>query len=158
VGRKRLAKIHQILLVKIAKLRGRKWGNVFASGLARVAISEGGRWVVVVDGELCGWKYPRLSLVHTRICARDKTQYRRRINLYSPGIKLIAGAYPIYSPGVKITLEGVAPAHIIPGAYEIYSPVVSQLPDAYGLYAPGINIPMGLLSRCGPTSQYHWRI
>jgi hypothetical protein len=77
--------------------------------------------------ESFGWKYPRLSLAHTRICARDKTQYRRCINLYSPGIKLITGAYPIYSPGVKITLEGVAPAHLIPGAYEIYSPMVSQL-------------------------------
>jgi hypothetical protein len=43
VGRKRLAKIHQILLVKIAKLGGRKWENEFGSALARVAISEGGR-------------------------------------------------------------------------------------------------------------------
>jgi hypothetical protein len=40
VGRKRLAKIHQILLVKIAKLGGVKWGNVFASGLAQVAIGN----------------------------------------------------------------------------------------------------------------------
>jgi hypothetical protein len=56
VGRKKLAKIHQILLVKIAKLGGEKWGNEFGSGLARVAISEGGggRWVVVV-GEEFGW-------------------------------------------------------------------------------------------------------
>jgi hypothetical protein len=46
VGRKRLDKIHQILLVEIANLRGGKWGNEFGSGLARVAISEGGRWVV----------------------------------------------------------------------------------------------------------------
>jgi hypothetical protein len=52
VGRKILAKIHQILLVKIAKLGGGKWGNEFGSGLARVAISEGGRWVVVVGEEL----------------------------------------------------------------------------------------------------------
>jgi hypothetical protein len=43
VGRKRLAKIHQILLVKIAKLGGGKWGNKFGGGLAQVAISEGGR-------------------------------------------------------------------------------------------------------------------
>jgi hypothetical protein len=43
VGRKRLVKIHQILLVKIAKLGGEKWGNEFGGGLARVAISEGGR-------------------------------------------------------------------------------------------------------------------
>jgi hypothetical protein len=42
VGRKRLGKIHQILLVKIAKLGGGKWGNEFGGGLARVAISEGG--------------------------------------------------------------------------------------------------------------------
>jgi hypothetical protein len=48
VGRKRLAKIHQILLVKIAKSGGGKWGNEFGSALARVAISEGERWVVVV--------------------------------------------------------------------------------------------------------------
>jgi hypothetical protein len=40
-------------LVKIAKLGGGKWGNEFGSGLARVAISEGERWVVVVGGELC---------------------------------------------------------------------------------------------------------
>jgi hypothetical protein len=40
MDRKRLAKIHQILLVKIAKLEGGKWGNVFASGLARVAIGN----------------------------------------------------------------------------------------------------------------------
>jgi hypothetical protein len=52
VGRKRLTKIHQILLVKIAKLEGGKWENEFGSGLARVAISEGGRWVVVVGGEI----------------------------------------------------------------------------------------------------------
>jgi hypothetical protein len=48
VVRKRLAKIHQILLVKIAKLGGGKWGNEFGCGLARVAISEGG-------GEGDGW-------------------------------------------------------------------------------------------------------
>jgi hypothetical protein len=52
VGRKRLDKIHQILLVKIAKLGGGKWGNEFGSGLARVAISEGGRSVVVIGEEL----------------------------------------------------------------------------------------------------------
>jgi hypothetical protein len=40
MGRKRLAKIHQILLVKIAKLGGEKWGNEFGSGLARVAIGN----------------------------------------------------------------------------------------------------------------------
>jgi hypothetical protein len=51
VGRKRLTKIYQILLVKIAKLGGGKWGNEFGSGLPRVAISEGGRWVVVVGGK-----------------------------------------------------------------------------------------------------------
>jgi hypothetical protein len=52
VDRKRLAKIYQILLVKIAELGGGKWGNEFGSGLARVAISEGERWVVVVGEEL----------------------------------------------------------------------------------------------------------
>jgi hypothetical protein len=41
VGRKRLTKIYQISLVKIAKLGGGKWGNEFGSSLARVAISEG---------------------------------------------------------------------------------------------------------------------
>jgi hypothetical protein len=116
VGRKRLTKIHQILLVKIAKLGGGKWGNEFGSGLAQVAISEGGRWVVVVGGEF-RWKYPKLSLAHTLICAGDNAQYRRRIDTYSPGIRFIAGAQPTYSPGVKITLEGVASAHLIPGAY-----------------------------------------
>jgi hypothetical protein len=50
VGRKRLTKIHQILLVKIAKLGEGKWENEFASGLAQVVIIEGGRWVVVVVG------------------------------------------------------------------------------------------------------------
>jgi hypothetical protein len=39
-GRKILAKIHQILLVKIAKLGGGKWGNEFGSALARVAIGN----------------------------------------------------------------------------------------------------------------------
>jgi hypothetical protein len=90
VGRKRLTKIYQILLVKIAKLGGGKWGNEFGSGLARVAISEGVRWVVV-GGEL-GWKYPRLSLEHTLICARDNALYCRCIGTYSLGIKFIAGA------------------------------------------------------------------
>jgi hypothetical protein len=52
MGRKRWTKIYQILFVKIAKLGGGKWGNEFGSGLARVEISEGGRWVVVVGGEL----------------------------------------------------------------------------------------------------------
>jgi hypothetical protein len=37
-GRNRLAQIHQILLIKIAKLGGGKWGNEFGSALARVAI------------------------------------------------------------------------------------------------------------------------
>jgi hypothetical protein len=94
VGRKRLAKIHQIFLVKIAKLGGRKWGNEFGSGLARVAISEGGgaRWVVVVVGGEFGWTYPRLSLVHKLICAGDNSLYRRRIVTNSPGINFIAGA------------------------------------------------------------------
>jgi hypothetical protein len=78
-------------LVKIAKLGGGKWGNEFGSGLARVAISEGGRWVVVVGGEF-GWKYPRLSLAHMLICNGDNSQYRRRIGIYSPRIKFIAGA------------------------------------------------------------------
>jgi hypothetical protein len=91
VGRKRLAKIHQILLVKIAKLGGGKWGNEFGSGLARVAINEGGRWVVVIGGEF-GWKYPRLSLEHKLICAGDNSVYRRRIGTYLPGVKVIAGA------------------------------------------------------------------
>jgi hypothetical protein len=36
-GRRRLAKIHQILLVKIAKLGGGNWGKEFGSELARVA-------------------------------------------------------------------------------------------------------------------------
>jgi hypothetical protein len=40
VGSKRLAKIHQILLVKISKLGEGKWGNEFGSGLARVAIGN----------------------------------------------------------------------------------------------------------------------
>jgi hypothetical protein len=40
VGRKRLTKIHQIFLVKIAKLGGGMWGNDFGSGLARVAIGN----------------------------------------------------------------------------------------------------------------------
>jgi hypothetical protein len=80
MGRKRLAKIHQILLVKIAKLGGGKWGNEFGGGLARVAISEGGgRWVVVVVGGEFGWKYLRLSLVHKLVCAGDNPLYRWRI-------------------------------------------------------------------------------
>jgi hypothetical protein len=91
VGRKRLTKIYQVLLVKIAKLGGGKWGNEFGSGLARVAISEEGRWVVVVGGEF-GRKYPKLSLAHTLICAGDNALYRRRIGTYSPGVKFIAGA------------------------------------------------------------------
>jgi hypothetical protein len=84
VGRKRLTKIHKILLVKIAKLGEGMWGNEFGSGLARVAISEGGRWVVVVGGEF-GWKYPRLSLAHKLICAGDNAHYRRRIGLIRQG-------------------------------------------------------------------------
>jgi hypothetical protein len=39
-GRKRLAKIHQILLIKIAKLGGGKWGNEFESASAQVAIGN----------------------------------------------------------------------------------------------------------------------
>jgi hypothetical protein len=74
------------------------------------------------------------ALAGNIICARDKTQYRRRTGCCSPGIQLIAGAYSIYSPGVIITLEGVAPAHLIPGAYEISSPVVSQLSLAHTGY------------------------
>jgi hypothetical protein len=38
-GRKRLARIHQILFIKIDKLGGGKWGNEFGSALARVAIA-----------------------------------------------------------------------------------------------------------------------
>jgi hypothetical protein len=104
VGRKRLAKIHQILLVKIAKLGGGKWGNEFGSALARVAISEGERWVVVVGEGVRSWleKYPRLSLAHRTVCARGKA--------------LIAGAYYVDSPGVIISLAGwaeptLSPAH-----------------------------------------------
>jgi hypothetical protein len=81
VGRKRLANMHQILLVKIAKLGGGKWGNEFGGGLIRVAISEGGgggRWAVVVGGEF-GWKYPRLSLAHKLVCTGDNPLYRRCI-------------------------------------------------------------------------------
>jgi hypothetical protein len=96
--------------------------------------------------------------VHTRICAGDKTQYRRRIGHCLPGIKLITDAYYIYSPGVTITLEGVALAHLIPGAYELSSPVVSQVSPAHMGCMRGINIPKGHLSRCGPTSQYRRRI
>jgi hypothetical protein len=68
VGRKRLAKIHQILLVKITKLGGGKWGNEFGYGLARVAISEGGRWVVVVGEELWLKISQVIPSAYTHIC------------------------------------------------------------------------------------------
>jgi hypothetical protein len=77
-GRKRLAKIHQILLVKIAKLGGGKWGNKFGSALARVVIgkSEGGRWVVVVVGEGVGsalaGKRSQVIPAHLSICTGGK--------------------------------------------------------------------------------------
>jgi hypothetical protein len=99
-----------------------------------------------------GWKYPKLSLAHTRICTGDKTQYHRHIGRCSPGIKLITGAYYIYSPGV-----GPSPPY--PRRIRAqFASGKSIIPGAYGLYAPGINIPKGRLSRCEPTSQYHWRI
>jgi hypothetical protein len=91
VGRKRLAKIDQILLVKIAKLGGGKWGNEFGGDLARVAISEEGGRCVVVGGDF-GWKYPRLSLTHKLVCAGDNPLYRWRIITNLPGVTFIAGA------------------------------------------------------------------
>jgi hypothetical protein len=118
VGRKRLAKMHQMLLVKIAKFGGGKWENEFGGGLDRVAISEGGggRWVVVVVGEEVGWKFPRLSLAHKSICAGGN-RYRRRIMVYSPGVKITprrGGTRPPYPRRMGYVFAGGK--YNIPGA------------------------------------------
>jgi hypothetical protein len=114
VGRKRLTKIHQILLVKIAKLGGEKWGNEFGSGLARVAFSEGGRWVVVVGGEF-GWKYPRLSLAHTLICAGDNVSPAHRHLFTGDKVYRWRITY-VFARGKNHPGRG-GPSHLIPGAY-----------------------------------------
>jgi hypothetical protein len=82
-------------------------------------------------GELWLEKDPRLSLVHLCVCAGGKVPYRRRTHACAPGVFLITGAQLMYSPGIKISLEGVGRAHLIPAALSQYSPAVRQVPLAH---------------------------
>jgi hypothetical protein len=65
-----------------------------------------------------GWleKYPRLSLAHRPIRARDKS--------------LIAGAFFVDSPGIKSAWQGgLSPPY--PRRIALYSPAVSPLPPSH---------------------------